>query len=210
MSFAASAFVDRDLSEAVPKKSPCPTQNAPQPDLFEERGSSQVSVGLLQRMPDVEELTDQEVVARIVTANMAEVEALCGQVLKRGIGDYAVPALESIWRRFFGFGVNGPMREQRCALKTLAKIGTSLSRQALVRIIDDPDLFPALLPLVLECATEAILALSGQSVTCWLEDSRPEVRESAMVLARNCSTPVPKLALGKVSWTRRRRLGEPA
>ncbi len=118
-------------------------------------------------------------------------------MLARGIGDDAVPALEALWKRFFGFGINGPLREQCCALNTLAKVGTSLSRQALVRIIDVPDLFDALLPLALECATEANLALPGQSVTCWLEDSRPAVREGAFVLARNCTPPVPKHELEK-------------
>lgn len=148
-------------------------------------------------VPDVEGLNDQEVTERIPSANLSQVQALCDQVLARGIGDDAVPALESLWKKFFGFGINGPLREQRCALETLAKVGTHLSRQALTRIVDAPDLIDALLPLALECATEANLALSGKSVTRWLEDSRPEVRDFAFILARNCTPPVPRHQLEK-------------
>ena len=140
-------------------------------------------------------MDDQEVLARLPGADLSQVQILCEQVLKRGIGDDAVPALEALWRRFFGFGIDGPLREQRCALETLAKSGTSLSRQALVGIVSAPDLFDALLPLALRCATEANLALSGRSVTRWLEDGRPEVRECAFVLARNCSPPVQRHVL---------------
>ncbi|MDE0694483.1 MAG: hypothetical protein OXH76_01450 [Boseongicola sp.] len=179
------------------KRIPRPAQEPRQPDLFEERIPTQGSNEGHLPEPEVEGLDDQEIVARIPSANVGQVQALCDQVLARGIGDDAVPALEALWKRFFGFGINGPLREQCCALNTLAKVGTSLSRQALVRIIDVPDLFDALLPLALECATEANLALPGQSVTCWLEDSRPAVREGAFVLARNCTPPVPKHELEK-------------
>ena len=146
-------------------------------------------------MPEIERLDDQEVLARIPIASLAQVQALCEQVQARGIDDDAVPALEALWKRFFGFGVNGPLREQRCALNALAKVGTASSRQALARIVVDPDLFDALLPLALKCATEANLALPEESVRHWLEDSRPGVRECAFALARNCSTPVPKHVL---------------
>lgn len=148
-------------------------------------------------VPDVEGLDDQKITERIPSANISQVQALCDQVLARGIGDDAVPALESLWKKFFGFGVKGPLREQRCALETLAKVGTHLSRQALTRIVDAPDLIDALLPLALECATEANLALPGKSVTCWLEDNRSVVREFAFKLARNCTPPVPKHELEK-------------
>ncbi|MYA89558.1 MAG: hypothetical protein F4X97_14100 [Boseongicola sp. SB0662_bin_57] len=174
------------------RKTPRTPQEPRQPDLFEERIPAQGSIECHPPVPEVEGLDDQEIVARIPSANVAQVQALCDQVLERGIGDDAVPALEALWKRFFGFGINGPLREQRCALNALAKVGTPLSRQALARIIDAPDLIDALLPLALECATEANLALSGQSVTCWLGDSRPAVRECAFVLARNCAPPVPK------------------
>ena len=148
-------------------------------------------------MPEIEGLNDQEIIERIPSANVSQVQDLCGQVLERGIGDDAVPALESHWKRFFGFGINGPLREQRFALKTLVEVGTPSSRQVLARIINAPDLIDALLPLALECAMEAHLALSGQRVTCWLADSRPEVREFAFVLARNCTPPVSKHELEK-------------
>ena len=144
---------------------------------------------------NVAELDDLEILARIPATKLSEVEALCEQVMDRGFGDDAVPALEALWRRFFGFGVDGPMREQRCALNALEKIGTEMSRQALVRIVDAPDLFDALLPLALECATKAHLALPAQSITRWLEDTRPEVRELSFMLARNCSSPVPRHVL---------------
>ncbi|MDE0524747.1 MAG: hypothetical protein OXH79_22660 [Boseongicola sp.] len=158
---------------------------------------TQGSIECHRPVPEVEGLDDQEIIERIPAASVSQVQALCDQVLERGIGDNAVPALEALWKRFFGFGINGPLREQRSALETLAKVGTPLSRQAVARIIDARDLTDALLPLALECATEANLALSGQSVTRWLEDGRSDVRESAFVLARNCTPPVPKHELEK-------------
>ena len=177
---------------ALSRKVPRPAQEPRQPDLFEDRMPTQASIECRRPVPEVAGLDDQEIIERIPSANVSQVQALCDRVLERGIGDNAVPALEALWKRFIGFGINGPLREQRCAVETLAKVGTPLSRQALDRIIRAPDLIDALLPLVLDCAAEANLAVSGQSVTCWLEDGRSEVRESAFVLARNCTPPVPK------------------
>lgn len=193
----ASPLVGRDLNKALSRKMPRTPREPRQPDLFEERFPTQSSIGRHPPVPDVEGLDDREIVARIPSASVAQVQVLCDQVLARGIGDDAVPALEALWKRFFGFGISGPLREQRCALNTLAKVGTQSSRQALARIIDSPDLIDVLLPLALDCATEANLALSGQRVTCWLEDSRSAVRACAYVLARNCTPAVPKYELEK-------------
>ena len=170
-------------------------QVAWQPDLFGERISTGRSREYYMHTANIAELDDLEILARIPAAKLSEVEALCELVMDRGIGDDAVPALEALWRRFFGFGVDGPLREQRCALNALAKIGTEMSRQALVKIVDAPDLFDAILPLALECATKAHLALPAQSVTRWLEDTRSEVRELSFMLASNCGSPVPKNVL---------------
>ncbi len=168
-----------------------PAQKASQPDLFGRREPNDGPVGRPVPFASFEKMEDQEVVARIPDADMAEVDALCDQVLDRGLGDDAVPALEALWKRFFGFGVDGPTREQRCALMTLARTGSSLSRQALARIVDAPDLIDSHLPLALQCASDANLALPGQRVARWLEDGRPEVRKCAFALARNCRPRVP-------------------
>ena len=84
-------------------------------DLFAERGgveprhSPQAAVSSAPA-PAVDTLSDDDLVELIPNAGPSDVEAVCSEVVSRSL-EAAVPALEALWQRFSGFGIEKPLRE---------------------------------------------------------------------------------------------------
>ena len=170
-----------------------------QGNLFDPPGQQQDSQPAQQTEVqfDPDALDDGEVIARLPGANLARAEALCDQVVTRQLADTAVPALEELWDRFRGFGINKPFREQLAVLKALAKIETERSGIAVRRIVEDPDLSAALLPHALEAAVACRIRFALRHVEQWLEDEQPVVRALAFTLAQWAAPPARILESGR-------------
>ena len=153
-----------------------------QADLFGDRGAvTSVAVGAARPLsPNT--LSDEELLARLPGARIAEAGLLCGLVVERGLGDRALPALESLWRRFAGFGQDRLLPEQGAVVETLAKIGTAHAREMLAGIVMAPDLPFPLLATALRAALAVSLRLPATFTGPLLAHGDPEIREFAIRL----------------------------
>ncbi len=140
---------------------------------------------------------DEDVIAWLPDSNLARAEALCEQVLSRGLADAAVPALEELWDRFRGFGINSPCREQLAVLGTLAKIETRRSRAAVRRISEERCLPAVLLPHALQAAVASRIRFSPRRIELWIKSEQPIVRAQAFTLAQWVAPPVWVLEEGR-------------
>ena len=167
-----------------------------QPDLFDERGRADVGsrpVGPTRpASPAPASLSDDALIGRLADAGPSDIDALCAQVVARSLSA-AVPALERLWRRYHGFGIDRPLREQCAVLETLARLEGPRSRTALRRIVLSPGLPAALLPAALRAAAEAGLALPAGFVVDLLDRDDPAVRRAAFDLAPGANVPAPRL-----------------
>ena len=169
--------------------SPRPSDRAAahrQPDLFDRRasyGAERARVPV-DRGPGItaKRLTDGELIAILPEANLSNVEALCAEVVSRSLHD-AVPALESLWRRFVGFGIRVPFVEQRAVLSTLGRIDADAAQAGLRAIILSKSLPASLLPCALRAAAQAGLALPAAFVAPLLSHADAAVREPVFALA---------------------------
>ena len=130
-----------------------------------------------------EALSDEDILARIPSAGISDVGLLCNLAIERGLGDRAVPALETLWRRFKGFGYERPEPQQTAVIETLAKLGTARAKQLLVDIVTARDLPPPLLPAALSAARSAALHLPANFVRPLLAHADPRIRELAARLS---------------------------
>ena len=106
------------------------------PDVFDERGLTGAGCVATPAAPaappDPASLSDAALIALLPQATLLSVEALCSEVVSRGLVA-AVPALESLWRCFAGFGMRVPLVEQRAVLRTLPRLEGSHACSALTR-----------------------------------------------------------------------------
>ena len=157
-----------------------------QPDLFDRRasyGAERVRVPIDRDAGmTASRLTDGELIAILPEANLSNVETLCAEVVSRSLHD-AVPALESLWRRFVGFGIRVPFVEQRAVLSTLGRIDADAARAALREIILSKSLPASLLPFALRAAAQAGLTLPTAFVAPLLSHPDAAVREPAFALS---------------------------
>ena len=153
-----------------------------QTNLFGDRGTATPVAAPAARPPFPDTLSDEELVARLPGARIAEAGPLCGLVVERGLGDRALPALESLWRRFAGFGQDRLLPEQVAVVETLAKIGTAAAPEMLAGIVAAPELPLPLLPTALRAALAVSLRLPGTFTGPLLAHGDPEIREFAIRL----------------------------
>ena len=170
-----------------------------QPDLFDARGRADVRQ-LPERparstAPVLASLTDDDLIELLSDAGPSDIDALCHEIAARSL-PAAVPALEALWRRFHGFGIERPLREQRAVLETLARLDGSESRAALRRIVLRPDVPTPLLPIALRAAADAGLVLSAAFVAGFLDRDDPAVRGAAYDLALAAGVSAPRLRGG--------------
>ena len=157
-----------------------------QPDLFDERtrfgaGRVPVSTNRNARITS-SRLTDGELIAMLPEADLLNVEALCAEVVSRSL-DEAVPALESLWRRFVGFGIRVPFVEQRAVVNTLGRVDGEAARAALREIVLSKALPASLLPFALRASAQSGLPLPTGFIAPLLSHPDAAVREPAFALA---------------------------
>ena len=126
--------------------------------------------------PDAARRSDNALVATIPLADLSNVEALCAQVVSRSL-DAAVPALEALWHRFAGFGIEAPLLEQRVVLGILAQLDGEAPRNALKGIVLSKNLPGSLLPAAFRAAADAGLTLPAGFVESHLDHEDVAVRE---------------------------------
>ena len=154
-----------------------------QTDLFGDRGTVAPVAAPAARSPCPDTLSDEELLDRLPGAGIVEAGRLCSLVVERGLGDRALPALESLWRRFAGFGQDRLLPEQVAVVETLAKIGTASARELLAGIVTAPELPPVLLPRALRAALAVSLRLPKTFTGPLLAHGDPEIREFAIRLS---------------------------
>ena len=125
----------------------------------------------------------------------SSIEALCSEVVSRSL-EAAVPALEALWRRFAGFGVEKPLREQLAVLETLARLPGTDARSALRAIVLSKGLPASLLPAASQAAASAGLALPAAFVGPLLDHEDAAVRGAAFVLGARTDVPTDRLREG--------------
>ena len=131
-----------------------------------------------------EALSDEDILDRLPDAGIADVRLLCDLIVERGLGDRAVPALEALWRRFKGFGLERPEPQQTAVIETLAKLGTARAKQLLVDIVTAAsDLPPSLLPAALSAALSASPRLPPAFLSPLLAHADSRIRELAARLS---------------------------
>ncbi|MCY4550792.1 MAG: hypothetical protein OXC28_20710 [Defluviicoccus sp.] len=120
-----------------------------QPDLFDARGRADAGhppePPVRSAVLAPASMTDDGLIERLADARPPDIDALCHEIAARSLAA-AVSALEALWRRFHGFGIDRPLREQRAVLGTLTRLDGPESRRALRRIVLSPGL-PAVPPL---------------------------------------------------------------
>src|SRR5208282_5549855 len=79
-------------------------------------------------------LDDQALIAAIPDSNLADSIALAAEAGRRRLAA-AVPSLETLCRRFSGFGIHHMVPEQAAALQALAAIGGREAAQAVSQLI---------------------------------------------------------------------------
>jgi len=182
-----------------PGSSPSDRRAAPhQLDLFTERGRMPprpVPKPMPPTTPAMETLTDDELLELVPEARPLNVEALCSQLVDRSL-EAAVPGLEALWRRFTGFGIEQPLREQLAVLDTLARLGGADARKALRRIVLSRALPASLLPAALQGAAGCGLALPAGFVGPLLDHGDATVRGAAFALADKANVPADQLRKG--------------
>ncbi len=184
-----------------PSVSRFPDPNAPafQPDLFDARDDdvsghapeTPVTPGVTTQ----EDYTDDDLLEALPRAGLSNVDALCSEVVERSLLA-AVPALEALWQNFTGFGPNRPHRQQLAVIDTLAQLDGPTSKAALRRIVLSRTLPISLLPVALQGAIHAGLALPAVFIEPLLVHDETTVRNAAFSLALRSAVSIDGLREG--------------
>ena len=142
-----------------------------------------------------EKLTDEELLKRVPHAGPSDVDAICAQLVDRSL-EASVPALKELWRRFIGFGIERPLREQLAVVDTLARLESTDARAALRRIALSRSLPASLKPAVLRAAAHARIELPAAFVGSFLRHGDDTVREAAFALAVRSNVAAERLRAG--------------
>lgn len=127
---------------------------------------------------DPARLSNAELIAVLPRARQIEVSALTQEVARRELAD-AVPALEALCRRFFGFGLDREVTEQVAALRCLAALGGRPAAEAVTRLIIAGALRGPGVRVALETASSLGCRLPADHIAALLHDDNPRVREAA-------------------------------
>jgi hypothetical protein len=88
----------------------------------------------MELRPTAAALDDQALIDAIPESNLADSRALAAEAARRRLAA-AVPSLETLCRRFSGFGIDRMVPEQAAALQALAVISGREAAQAVSRLI---------------------------------------------------------------------------
>ncbi len=129
---------------------------------------------------DAARLSDRALIAAIPRATQAEAPGLTKEAARRGLTD-AIPAVESLCRRFTGFGLDREVTEQTAALNALATLG---GQAAVTRLIDTGVVRGPGLRWALEAASILKCRLPPDQIATFLRDGDPAIRVAACRCAR--------------------------
>ncbi len=161
-------------------------------DLFSELGDPlspvQASPGARAAKRPVDRITDAALIAAIPLAGMSDALALVAEAGTRRLVT-AVPVLETLCRRFTGFGADRAIPEQQAALEALAKIGGSEACRAVERIVGRCVVQGPGLATAMTVAARLGANLPTDLVVGLLRHSDPQLRASTC----RCVRPAPAL-----------------
>ena len=167
-----------------------------QPDLFDARDDDvSGNVPATPAVTPLENHTDDDLLEAIPMAGVSNVDALCSEVVTRSLLA-AVPALETLWQRFAGFGPNKPHRQQLAVIDTLARLDDARSHAALRRIVLSRTLPGSLLPTAMQAAIQGRLALPAKFIEPLLVHEEATVRRAAFSLALRSAVSIERLREG--------------
>ena len=149
-------------------------------DLFSSGGAAPP---LPRRVEDPRRLPDAALIAAIPRAGQLDAPGLAREAARRGLSD-AVPALESLCRRFAGFGREHEIAEQTAALGALAALGGKAATEAVTRLIVSDAVAGPGRTCALEAAAALACQLPPERIAAWLRDDDPAVRAAACGIAR--------------------------
>ena len=130
-------------------------------------------------------LDDQALIAAIPDSILAGSIALAAEAGRRRLAA-AVPNLESLCRRFSGFGIDRMVPEQAAALQALAAIGGREAAQAVSRLIVRAVVQGPTLNLAVSTAAQIGSALPPDVLRSLLRHPDPGIRSSVCGCARRC------------------------
>ena len=154
-------------------------------DLFSSSGI-QAERPLPQSMgvrPTATALDDQALIAAIPESNLADSIALAAEAGRRRLAA-AVPSLETLCRRFSGFGTDRMVPEQAAALQALAAISGREAAQAVSRLIVRGIVRGPALNLAVSMAARIGSTLPADVLQSLLRHPDPGIRASVCGCAR--------------------------
>jgi hypothetical protein len=128
-------------------------------------------------------LDDQALIVAIPHSNLADSIALAAEAGRRRLAA-AVPSLETLCRRFSGFGIDRMVPEQAAALQALAAIGGREAAQAVTRLIVRGVVQGPALSLAVSTAARIGSILPTEVLRSLLRHLDPGIRADACGCAR--------------------------
>jgi hypothetical protein len=154
-------------------------------DLFAEAGHRPETAAPAAARPNLAapELDDAALVAAIPAASLGDCRALAAEAGRRRLAR-AIPALETLCRRFRGFGLERSIPEQTAALDALAAIGGSEAAAAAARLVIERVVQGPGLATAVAAAARLGVGLPGDVTVRLLSHQEPEIRAGACGCAR--------------------------
>jgi HEAT repeat protein len=149
-------------------------------DLFSERPpeANPSSPAMPRTVASVGDMADNDLLSAMATAGMADLKAMAEEVGRRKLRD-AVKSLESICRRFAGFGADALIAEQAVALRALAAIGGPGAADCVSRLITRKEVQGPTLAIAVSAAAQLAARLPQAALLELLRAGDPFVRADA-------------------------------
>jgi HEAT repeat protein len=141
---------------------------------------------------DLRRLEDVDLLSALSLTGSRDCSAYADEVVRRRL-PAAVPALSALCRRFKGFGLSHPVREQTVALAALTTIGGPEAANAVVRLLEDDVVAKPGLPFALDAAARLKARLPIGIVRENLDAAEPDIRARACRCAIFWPPTVPRL-----------------
>ncbi len=125
-----------------------------------------------------EAFDDETLIAVLPEADMTDATILAAEATRRRL-TAAIPALERLCRRFAGFGLSQPVKEQVAALDALAGIGGEAAARAVAQIIAKGVVQGPTLPAAVAAAARLGVVLPPEAALSLLCHAAPQARADA-------------------------------
>lgn len=167
-----------------------------QGDLFAE-GGYDIAEAVTQARPalptvDLRSIEDDNLLRALPLAGPRDCSAYADEAIRRRLSG-AVPALAALCRRFKGFGLSRPVREQTVSLAALVAIGGREAADTVVSLLADDVIAKPGLSCALDAAARLKARLPIGIVRENLDAAEPELRARACRCATSWPSTVPRL-----------------